>query len=164
MDTQIAPETTTKVLPEQTPLPIEHDNVREALHAFQSEVPSIKKENVNPFFKSKYASLPTIWETIQPCLHKHGLTVTQVGVACPEVDSKCVLRTELHHAASRTNLTSDFPLILVKKDAQALGSAITYTRRYALVAILGLQTEDDDDGNAASSLPAQTKGPLKFSD
>lgn len=115
----------------------------------------IRKTATNPGFRSKYADLPSILDTIDEPLHAHGLLVVQrltLDAGGP------VLLTELIHAESGETLTS--AVAVVSKDPtdpQKFGSALTYYRRYALLALLGLAPEDDD-GNAASQ-PARTPAP-----
>ena len=114
----------------------------EAILKFQNECPKVTKDASNPFFKSKYADLTAIWETIQPILAKNGLIVVQ-----PVVDN-CVETTVYH--LSGEFITSKMPI--VAKEAirqQAMGSAVTYARRYALQSILSVVAEDDD-GNVAA--------------
>lgn len=110
-----------------------------ALVAFQAEMESISKDAVNPFYKSKYASLDSIIAAIKPGMKKHGLAFVQM----PDGDS---LTTIILHETGQF-IRSTARLIVKDQTPQGLGSAITYMRRYALSAALGLATEDDDDGN-----------------
>lgn len=121
-----------------------------ALHAFQAGMGKIKKEENNPFFKSKYASLANIIDAVQKPLADAGLTYSQF----PDEES---LTTILMHTSGEW-MASSYKLAPVKNDPQGWGSAITYARRYALSGILGLNVDDDDDGNAASE-PAKTATP-----
>jgi len=117
-----------------------------ALVKAQAEFTAIPKDSANPFFKSKYAGLPIVVETAAPILAKHGLAVSQ-HVAIE--DGQDVLITYLLHTSGQ-HLAHAMRLHLVKDDPQGQGSAITYARRYAYMAVLGLVADDDDDGNAAS--------------
>ena len=119
-------------------------NIAAALLTFQAKMEKIKKDSDNPFFKSKYASLSTILEHIQMPLAESGLSFSQLP------DGEDCLTTILMHAESGEWIQSSFCISPVKKDPQATGSAITYARRYALGAILGLNIEEDDDGNSAT--------------
>lgn len=119
-----------------------------ALLKVQKDLPTIGKDSDNPFFKSKYASLSKIMSVALPILHKHGVFVSQ---APDHLDGQPTLVTNLVHAESGEQVTSTMPLFLVKHDPQAQGSAITYARRYALVSMLGLVVDEDDDGNRASN-------------
>lgn len=129
-----------------------------ALQLFHSKVGKIKKDAANPFFKSNYASLSNILDSIEQPLQEAGLIFTQL----PEGES--CLNTILAHAESGQFISSTYCIKPVKNDPQALGSAITYGRRYALGAILGLNIEEDDDGNAASKPAGPAKKSSKGSD
>lgn len=120
-----------------------------ALSKAQSEFAPIKKENSNPFFKSKYADLSTVIEAVSKTLGKHGLSFTQLPSF---LDGKVIVTTVLMHSSGQW-MSSELAMPLAKSDAQGVGSAITYARRYALQSALGVAAEDDDDGNAAVSKP-----------
>ena len=124
-----------------------------ALIEFHKEIGTISKDAANPFFKSQYATLTKILETIKDPLTKNGLTFVQF----PDGDNG--LTTRLMHSSGEW-LEASYTMKPAKNDPQGLGSAITYQRRYSIGAILGLSTEVDDDGNAASikgeSKPKQT--------
>jgi len=123
-------------------------NLAKALLVFQTEVGNISKEAVNPFHKSKYASLTNILDGINDHLNKSGLVVMQ----CPNGDGESVkLVTTVIHAETGEFMESEFSMVPVKKDPQGIGSCLTYMRRYALASILKLNVDDDDDGNAASN-------------
>lgn len=114
--------------------------------------PAIKGKS-NPFFSSKYADLGAVWDAARGPLTENGLAVTQVVDMQLNTASGAlqpVLRTTLLHASGQW-LSSAYPLNPVKPDPQAMGSAVTYARRYAFSAMIGLVTEEDDDGNAASA-------------
>lgn len=117
-----------------------------ALATAQADMGSAKKDSKNPHFRSKYASLSAVLEAIVPALNKHGLALLQL----PHFDSELVQVTTVITHSSGQMLSSTVACPPGKKgDAQAVGSAITYLRRYAAQSILGLPV-DDDDGNAAS--------------
>lgn len=116
-----------------------------ALSAFQGELRAAPKDSANSYFKSRYASLATIWDTCREPLAKHGLAVSQLlGTAGEQL----LLVTLLMHESGEW-LASELLLTPVKLDPQGVGSAITYARRYALSAILGVVADDDDDAEAA---------------
>lgn len=125
-----------------------------ALAAAQAEMQTAKKDSANPFFKSKYADLAAVREACQGALSKYGLAVSQLLRVAE--DGKTYLDTLLAHKSGQW-LKSTYPIRPVKDDPQGLGSAITYARRYALSAITGVATEDDDDGNAATYGQSQPK-------
>lgn len=114
----------------------------EALVKFQAEVENVSKDGKNPFFKSKYATLENVISTAKPSLTKNGLSFMQL----PEGEG---MTTIIMHTSGEY-IEAWAALELKDKTPQGQGSAITYMRRYALSAALGLATEEDDDGNAAS--------------
>lgn len=123
------------------------ENLYTALLNAQKEFPVIKKEDKNPFFKSSYAGLPSVLETVLPILQKNDLLITQSPISNGD---KIGVRTSIIYAPTGQQETGEFTVTLAKNDPQGAGSAITYTRRYALVSMLGLNVDEDDDGNTAS--------------
>lgn len=114
-----------------------------ALLTFSIKVDKIKKNTENPYFKSKYAALPDILDAISIPLQESGLILTQH----PDGDG---LTTMLIHAESGEFFKSTGIMHPTKSDPQAIGSAITYQRRYSIGSILNLNIDEDDDGNKAS--------------
>jgi hypothetical protein len=119
-----------------------------ALRAVQNDAPALPKDKTNPHFKSKYTGLDTIIEKIGPLLDRHGLVWTALPSGTHEQPT---LSYRLAHVETGEALEGTMPLLLDKPTAQALGSALTYARRYSLCAVLNLVTDEDDDGNSASS-------------
>jgi hypothetical protein len=119
----------------------------QALLEVQKAMPAIEPNATNPHFKNKYVSLDHLLAQALPVLHKQGVILAQMPGF---VDGQMVLTTALIHAESGDELRFDTPLILDRENSQGQGSAITYCRRYALSAALGISSEKDDDGNAAS--------------
>jgi hypothetical protein len=117
-----------------------------ALLAAQREISMTFKDSTNPHFKNTYASLGTVIEAIKPALNKQGIVFLQMPVA-PPFENCLALETILLHESGAT-ISGTCVIPLEKLNAQGIGSAITYARRYALAAILGLRVEDDD-GEAA---------------
>jgi hypothetical protein len=116
-----------------------------ALSLFQTKMEKIDKTASNPFFKSKYASLSSILEAIQIPLAESGLVFSQHP-------DKGELTTILIHTESGQYMMSSYDIHPVKVDPQGIGSAITYAKRYALCAILGLNVDEvDTDGNDQQS-------------
>lgn len=106
------------------------------------------KDTSNPVYKSKYAPLENLIEATRAALCEHGLSVLQMP-ALSGVD--IVLTTMLAHSSGEW-ITSTFQLpgtMRDRFDAQTVGSALTYARRYAYQSILNIAGEVDDDGNAA---------------
>ena len=130
-----------------------------ALAAAQAELPPAVKDAKNPHLQNRYADLASCWTACRAVLPRHGLAVMQRGVQLP--DGKWALQTILTHRDGYAveGLT---PLIYSEAKGltamQALGSALTYARRYGLAALVGL-TADDDDGNGAGSPPPPTTAP-----
>lgn len=129
-------------------------NIVDALSKFQEEGVAAIKDGNNPFFKSKYATLEDVIAAANEGA-KYGLAFTQCVDFEKDVIEGAVVptmyvRTSLMHKASDTVITSRY-LVVPKNnrydDSQALGSAITYAKRYSLQAIYGLPSEDDD-GNS----------------
>jgi hypothetical protein len=115
-----------------------------ALAKAQAELSNPKKTSDNPFFKSKYADLSEVINVSKPILSEHGLSIMQMlGYSESLVQCETVL---LH--VSGQFISSTLSLPVSKHDAQGIGSACTYARRYAWAAICGL-AQEDDDGNAA---------------
>lgn len=121
-------------------------NLAIALVKFQGEVENVAKDGDNPFFRSKYATLENIVSQIRPYLFRQGLAFSQF----PSGESE--LTTILLHTSGEF-LCSTVKMAPKDNTPQGQGSAITYMRRYALSAVLGIVTEEDDDGNAASQTP-----------
>lgn len=120
-------------------------NLAKALCQTQATVEAVKKDANNPFFKSKYADLASIWHAIREALTSNGLSVLQEpSTEC----NKVRITTTLIHTSGEY-VRSTLEVVAVKTDPQGIGSAITYARRYALGSIVGIAPEDDD-GNAAS--------------
>jgi len=131
------------------------ENINElagALAKAQSSINSPIKNQVNPFFKSKYADLNSIIDCSKKSLSSNGLAVTQLTLY---IDNKFLLVTKLIHSSGQW-MQSQYPLPANGKP-QEIGSALTYARRYALSAILNVSADDDDDGNAASNNKPKTQ-------
>lgn len=117
----------------------------EALSAAQGEMKPASKDAANPYFKSKYADLASVWEVIRGPLSKNKLAVIQTT---SNVGVDITIITLLAHQSGQW-VKGTLTLRPAKADAQGIGSVITYGRRYALASICGVAPEDDD-GNAAS--------------
>jgi hypothetical protein len=111
----------------------------------QGEVENASKNSSNPHFRSKYADLAEIINTVRPVFAKHGLAVLQSPSYADGLVSVTTLLT--HKSGQWIKDTASAPAS--KLDAQGVGSAVTYLRRYSLAAFAGI-AQEDDDGNAAS--------------
>lgn len=123
-----------------------------ALVAAQKDMPAIEADATNPHFRNKYVSLDHLLAKALPVLNKHGIALVQLpshnDLGHP------TLTTRLVHTSGES-MEADMPLFLPKNDPQGHGSALTYARRYALAAALGISDEKDDDGEAGSGRPGQ---------
>jgi len=127
----------------------------EALSKAQGMIKGAIKDSNNPFFRSTYADLASVWEACREPLSANGLSIVQITEISG--DSKLCLVTILLHNSGEY-VTGRYPITPMRQakdvgwepsnDPQSLGSAITYARRYALSAIIGIAPEDDD-GEAA---------------
>lgn len=126
----------------------------------QSEIKSALKESENPGFSrgknvSKYADLSSVWDACREGLHNNGFGILQPT----DFDEKDVwIETILLHKSGES-IKGRYPLRPTQQTPQGYGSAVTYARRYALGAMVGVVPDDDDDGNAASA-PAPAKPAL----
>lgn len=117
-----------------------------ALAKAQGEFDQIKKNATNTFFKTKYADLDAILKACNPALSKNGLALIQ---APSFEEGRVYVKTRLVHSSGQW-FETDLSLKPDKGDnAQAIGSAITYARRYSVEAILGVSASIDDDGEEA---------------
>lgn len=130
------------------PEAVTHGTFAEAFVAAQAEMPAVERDQTNPHFKSKFASLGHMLAKTRPVLNRHGLAVIQAPVL--DGEGRFVLRTILKHTSGEA-LEFDAPLSPTKDDPQGQGSAITYMRRYALGSALAIADQEDDDGNGASA-------------
>lgn len=124
-----------------------------ALVKAQGELKNATFNKENPHFKSKYADLSAIREATVPVLSKHGLAISQTTEM---VEGGLILKTSLWHTSGE-GLHSEYPLPLNLDKPQAMGSAITYARRYCWAAICGISSDDDDDANAAQAEGGKAK-------
>ena len=118
----------------------EIDKLAGALAKTQAELEGAKKESTNPFFKSSYADLHAVIKSSFPYLSKNGLSVSQGNEI---VKGAVVVTTTLMHSSGQW-LRSKIKLPLSKVDAQGVGAAVTYGRRYGLSAMVGIAQYDDD--------------------
>lgn len=125
-----------------------------ALSKAQAMIKGAVEDSTNPHFRSKYASLQAHIDASREALSKNGLSVMQLltDMNCENMDL-ITLETVLMHSSGQW-VSSTFSVPVSKKDAQGFGSAITYARRYAYAAALGIAPIDDDGHAAAQSAPA----------
>ena len=130
------------------------DKLAAALAKAQGSLTSAPKQKTNPHFKSKYADLPALWEVSRKVLSDNGLALLQLPRHVPE--GGICIETVLTHSSGQWIADDGLFVPATKQDAQGYGSAMTYARRYSMGAILGLVSDEDDDGNGASR-PAASK-------
>jgi hypothetical protein len=119
------------------------------------DMQAVEKKAVNPFYKSKYATLDDILIMSKPILKKHGLSL----LSTPNIkDGKMVI--EFTFVSGEETMTAGVYPVIAKKDddPQEVGKAVTYARRYGTSLILNIANDDDDDGNvAAGKVEAEKK-------
>lgn len=130
----------------------------------QSDVGRVIKDGKNDFLANEYATLEAVQNVVMPVFHAQGFAVLQSGGAD---EYGKYMSTTLVHSSGHT-FDSKIYLIHSKQDMQSLGSAITYARRYGLLAMSGVQAVDDDANEAVGKaelykkVMAQAKGLLTF--
>lgn len=111
-----------------------------ALCRVQSELKGAIKDSTNPFYKQTYADLASVWDACREALGKNGLAVIQTTEA---IEHGVIVETLLSHISGEW-ISGRLQMKPQKEDPQGIGSAITYARRYALAAIVGVCPADDD--------------------
>jgi ERF superfamily protein len=126
-----------------------------ALSKAQALIQPASKDAENAGFKnaktgkaSKYADLTAVWEACRAPLSTNGLSVIQLPA---DADAGRVALTSMLMHASGQYISSTFSMRLMQDTPHGAGSALTYLRRYALAALVGVVADEDDDGNAASN-------------
>ncbi len=119
--------------------------VSAAFVAAQKEFGPALKSATNPHFRSKYADLSACVEAVIDALNNHGIAMTQQSQQC---DSGVMVQTVFIHESGESINSGWLHIPASKNDPQGYGSALTYARRYSLMAACGIAPEDDD-GNAA---------------
>jgi hypothetical protein len=135
----------------------EHPTLAAALVAAQTEMPAVAKDGTNPHFRSQFVTLDALIAATRPILNRHGLSIAQ-GATGDHNEPR--LTTTLQHTSGEAwGLTmplyvSSTPIekgsAVREQTMQTFGAAITYARRYAWAAILGIASEEDDDHAGAS--------------
>jgi hypothetical protein len=128
------------------------DNIYTALAKAQTSMGKALKDSSNPHFKSKYADLASVMNACLGALTANGIAVTH-STEWSETEQQLV--TTFTHGASDTACSIAIPLLLGKRDMQGLGSALTYARRYGVMALAGIAPEDDDGNAAVAAAPSK---------
>lgn len=127
-----------------------------ALIRAQASMGKALKQSNNPAFRSKYADLGNVMDACMPALNENGIAVIQpIG----QDDMGMYVSTVFVHTSGE-RLECRVPLLVTKQDMQGFGSAVTYARRYGLMAMAGIAPEDDD-GNAAVKVAPQRAAPAQ---
>jgi len=121
-----------------------------ALSKAQGQIVPAKYDAQNPHLKSRYTTLASVWDAIRKPLSDNGLAVVQIVTTEPD---GMYLLTRLMHSSGQF-VQATYPIAAGDSRgvsaAQAVGSALTYARRYSLTALVGVVSDDDDDGNSAA--------------
>lgn len=123
--------------------------IAEALCNVQAAIEPAVFNSVNPHFKSKYANLNSVYNACRHLLVDNGLSIVQFPATSPvEHGPSVALTTRLMHESGEW-MEDTMVVPLGKATAQQYGSALTYARRYALSAIIGIVSDEDDDASGA---------------
>lgn len=123
------------------------------LAAAQAELMDPPRSSFNPHFKSKYADLCTVLQTVRPTLAKHGIAITQATRV--EDDGRVLLITRLSWCDEE--IVGYYPVTPQQQTPQGMGAALTYARRYALASLVGVAADDDLDGEEQGKQPKPSK-------
>jgi len=129
---------------------VAHETLTSALLAFHEDAAGLDLAKNRSGHVAEYLDLDKAMGQIRPLLTKHGLLVSHSVGVLDDGATRFYCRTRVIHAASGDSLDSgNFPLKPTKDDAQGWGAALTYARRYTLLAVLALVADNDDDGAGA---------------
>jgi hypothetical protein len=132
--------------------PVAGQGIAAALIKAQASMGKALKQSNNPAFRSKYADLGNVMDACMPALNESGIAVIQpIG----QDDMGMFVSTVFVHTSGE-RLECRVPLLVTKQDMQGFGSAVTYARRYGLMAMAGIAPEDDDGNAAAKAAPTRT--------
>jgi len=131
-----------------------NDKIFQAFIAAQKEFGPALKSSTNPHFRSRYADLSACVEAVIDALNANGLGLVQITHPC---ESGVSVETILVHESGQTMSSGALHLPASKQDAQGYGSALTYARRYSLMAICGIAPEDDDGNKASKPIEIKAK-------
>jgi len=123
------------------------EKLSEALVVAQSQMRHAKMDRVNPHYKNRYATLASVIDACKPALNAAGIAVVQEVESNSDAGTVGV-RTVLHFRGEMLECGL-LTLKAVQNNPQQIGSALTYARRYALAAAIGIASDEDDDGEAA---------------
>jgi len=124
-------------------------NLTLALSTVQGKMSHAVKDSANPFFKSKYADLESVWGACRELLSQNGLAVMQFPGLYSELDKSMSLTTVISHKSGEY-ISQEMSMPLSKVDAHGCMAILTYMRRASLAAVIGV-VQADDDGNTATN-------------
>jgi hypothetical protein len=124
-------------------------NIATALVKAQKAFGPALKTSTNPHFRSRYADLSACVEAVITGLNDNGIALIQ---KCYDCENGVMVETVFVHESGETLECGILHVPAAKQDPQGYGSALTYARRYSLMAAAGIAPEDDD-GNSASRRP-----------
>lgn len=126
-----------------------------AMLKVQGKIDGVRKDSKNPHFRSSYASLEAVVDTIRPACQDNKIVVMQ---APGEFSAGCIaVETMLTHSESGEWIRSTLHVPVQKQDPQGIGSALTYAERYSLMALFNLPPVDDDGQAASAAAPQQSQ-------
>ena len=128
-------------------------DMNKAIVSAQSELKNPAMDAVNPHFRSRFASLKAVRESVLPVFNKHGLAIIQKSV---QAESGVGVNTIILHEDGETLDCGTMVIPVKDNNPQAYCSAMTYVRRYTLQAVAGVVGDPDDDGNKASDEPERS--------
>lgn len=134
-------------------------NIATALVKAQKAFAPALKDSNNPFFKTKYADLSTCVKAVIDALNDNGIALVQ---NCHPCDDGVSVETIFYHESGELINCGILHVPAAKNDPQGYGSALTYARRYSLMAACGIAPEDDDGNAASKGRPAPVANPLNF--
>lgn len=133
------------------------NELSKALTLVQGKIEDAKTDSTNPHFKSRYPSLASVYASCRKLLSEHGIAIVQ----SPSVTEKGEVRiTTLMAHVSDQFIEDSFDLMPKDKSPQAYGSAVSYGRRYALMAMIGIASDDDDGSSASTPYDHSTTQPV----
>lgn len=134
-------------------------NIATALVKAQKDFAPALKDSNNPFFKTKYADLSACVKAVIDALNNNGIALVQ---KCHPCDDGVSVETIFIHESGELLDCGILHVPAAKNDPQGYGSALTYARRYSLMAACGIAPEDDDGNAASKGRPAPMANPLNF--
>ena len=133
-------------------------NLASALVKAQAEIAGASKNSTNPHFRSKYADLGSVMDAVKPALSKHGLAFVQ---EITERADGVFVETVIIHESGEFYRCGKLPMPAPKQDPHGYGSAISYAKRYSLMAAFGVPAEDDDGNAAVKKQEAKAADPAR---